>query len=459
MRNLVRRELYRAKGSLMSNARHSSFLKIALIPSLLCLCSWVESPGQTSSPPLQIKDRKKQSSAEQKALAEDINNLEEDVANLLKSLEEYAENKESASVEKNGELQPVSKSKTDEPQFLAKTPSPSEKTSAGKKPRKITPSARGCPEEDGLKIIGEFLYWRAFEDNLLVAANETTSGPSDSTSQNTTLITLQPSFKPGFRVGAGYNATYDDWWVDAIYTWYQTRTRVSATNPNVLMNNNPGIVSLIFADPIGGTVVFAGFVDSRWKLHYNVIDLELGRNFYISKNLSLNPFASIRGSWMRQSIHSSAVGITQSQFILFTPSIATSSQKQTFWGVGPRLGLNTHWLFGNSGVGFFLNGSASLLYAGFSYDNFTSFQNTEAPFKLVEEFSHTSYKRINANAELFLGFDYGHCWKDEALFLNVYAGYSATYWWGQNRMFTSNNLYSAGDLIFHGLTLGFDFEF
>ncbi len=79
--------IWEKKEFVMSKSLPSHLAKFSMVTALLCLCSWAESPGQTSSPPLQIKDRKKQSSAEQKGLVEDINSLEEEVANLLNSLE------------------------------------------------------------------------------------------------------------------------------------------------------------------------------------------------------------------------------------------------------------------------------------------------------------------------------------------------------------------------------------
>ncbi len=273
--------------------------------------------------------------------------------------------------------------------------------------------------------------------------------------QQGSTIELQPGFKPGFRVGAGYNCKYDDWWVDALYTWYQTRKKVEVTDPDALLPNN-ALIPLVLLNPISGLVTATNF-NAQWKLHYNVVDLELGRNFYVSKHLALNPFASLRGAWMLQKITTFSIGKLVSSSQPNSPVNVTTSQKQTFWGVGPRLGLNTHWLFGMSGFGFSLNGCASLLYSGFSYTQ-ASFLSSSLGTTTTGSFKN-SFKRIRANAELFAGFDYGHCWKDQVLYLDVYAGYSAVYWWNQNLMITANNLYPSGDLLFHGLTLGFDLEF
>ena len=36
---------------------------------------------------------------------------------------------------------------------------------------------------------------------------------------------------------------------------------------------------------------------------FNIFDWELGRNFWVSKALSLRPFLGLKGGWIHQSIH------------------------------------------------------------------------------------------------------------------------------------------------------------
>ncbi len=343
-----------------------------------------------------------------------------------------------------------------------------QKAGKKKKPqteRVITPSARGC-KGNGVRVMGEFLYWRAFEDELQFgtsdfSTNTTLSSGATAASTSEKPLDFKAKFKPGFRVGIGYEMGYDDWALDAIYTYYKTHSSLSNSTSTI-----PSITTLptsflfdIMNFPISGSNLQTTQFDAKWNLHYNVLDLQLGRNFYISKHLTLCPFASLRGAWIPQTVRISGAGATRSSHgvVGLIPFTAFSQQKQHFWCVGPRLGLNTHWLFGKTGLGMFLNGEGSLLYSGYSYRFHV---NTTSASDIDDTYYHDVYKRVRLNAELFLGLDYGHCWEKHRLFLDIFAGYNLVYWRSQNEMFNpQTNTILNGDLVFHGLTCGLVFAF
>ncbi len=314
----------------------------------------------------------------------------------------------------------------------------------------ILPSARNCSNEWGLTVFGEFIYWKTFEDELILGL---LSSSNSQTSIEVELANFHPNFKPGFRVGLGYNCVFDDWSVNAIYTRYRNHQTIQSPFVQLLYNLSiPGQESQVSASEFS----------ARWKLLYDVLDLELSRDFYVSKYLALRPFISARGARIRQRINTGVLGMVPDDF---APSGSVSAsvaigQRLKFWGIGPRIGLDTHWLFGKSGWGFLLNGEASILYSGFHYTFDTQETDQTIPVTQTNLLYDDVYKRIRFNGELFAGFDYHHCWKDSACSLALFAGYSVIYWWNQNQFVMNSPLfYPNGDLAFHGIDFGFELEF
>ncbi len=302
----------------------------------------------------------------------------------------------------------------------------------------VLASARGC-DMNGPTATVEFLFWRAFEDQLLIAINQgsTVSKPLD----------FRPSVKPGFRVGIGYNLPYDDWSLDVLYTYYYSHKSIKST----------GTIYLIQDSEIGtGPQFDATFLHSSWRLHYNILDGNLGRSFYVSPNLSLQPFISIRGAWIRQKIKSFSTGTDTDDTGAASASIFESVH---YTGVGPRIGIDTHWLFGKTRFGFQLNAAGSLLYSRYkTYSNIlTITEDGTSGLDII--IKNKPYHSIRPNAEFYAGLDYSRCWPEHDFFLRYYLGYSLSYWWSQNQMVTPSNLTPNGDLGLHGLTTGFEFDF
>ncbi len=324
----------------------------------------------------------------------------------------------------------------------AKKVQPKPKQKAKEAP--ITTSAHLC-KGSAFTAMAEFLYWRAFEDQLL---NILPIYPSVSGSTNivqTNITSFKTRYDPGFKVGLGYDFRYDNWSVNAIYTYYQTRKSLSLS-----FDPNSGNFIILPTSQLPGSPLFTGqSVSSKWKLHYNILDGELSRSFFVSRRLALRPFAGIRGAWINQKIDTMASGSVNQT--VSTPFI---QQHLKHWGVGPRLGVDTHWLFCDTGLGLFFNASGSLLYSGYNY-HFND-EDTTASSTI---FYHTNYRRLCSNAELFAGLDYAYCWKDSEISLDSYIGYSVNYWWRENELSSLNDVFLEGDLGLQGLNIGLRVSF
>src|SRR5262249_26865477 len=77
---------------------------------------------------------------------------------------------------------------------------------------------------------------------------------------------------------------------------------------------------------------------SRWHVHYYVLDLEVGRRYFVSKYLAFRPQFGIENAWICQ---------RRRYHILKDPKTFAENiyGKNNFWGIGPRAGCEGTWFF------------------------------------------------------------------------------------------------------------------
>ena len=286
--------------------------------------------------------------------------------------------------------------------------------------------ARSAPNAYGAAMEFEFLWWSAQNNGFIVAYNQknsdfvTPAEPGDSGS----VLRLHPEWDPGFRFGIGYNSVYDRWDLFANWTWYANHTTrddaATGSFPQGFYTVNPDY-SPADADPFD-----YGLLHGSWQLWHNSVDLELGRAFYITQKLSLRPHWGVRGAWLRQKFLSR-----------FTdPRHDTSSYrdeyhyKNDFWGVGPRLGLNTDY---HIGMGFSVigRGAASLLYGQskaeiFEKTQFAEDSATELAVKMEDYLT-----QLAPAFQLYLGLGWEACVQSDRVFFGIDAGWETNYYGNQ----------------------------
>jgi hypothetical protein len=353
----------------------------------------------------------------------------------------------------------------DQLQLLADSQKAQKKEKKEKKPTPppVNPTARTCPDGYGFTTMAEFTYWNAFDDGLTVAFQVNSDKSTNSSSIRP--LTMDSDWQPGFRVGIGYNAVYDDWWTDLNYTYFRSRDTISR---NPFTKNSIFLVSILENPLVNqGNNLSTNDFNLHWKLGVDLLDLEMGRNFFVSNRLSLSPFASVRGVWIRRHIKVNSDGTqdTQSNSSTGRQTITQNwtdslRMKQDIWAVGPRIGVNTRWLFGKSGFAFFMNADGALMYSGITVhdkENNTTVDSTNGTQNQTATLKKTLH-RVMPNLSLFGGLDYQHCWSDSDFALHVYAGYSITYFWNQEYFYTPTNLNPQGNLGLQGLNAGLKFE-
>lgn len=214
----------------------------------------------------------------------------------------------------------------------------------------------------GMIFSVDFLYWYARETNLSYAAKITSYDIADTFDTLSSTIygapaskSVNTSWSPGFRVALGWQSDCDGWDWLLSWTWMQnskkSSTSASLANGQHLLNQwvNGSLQQGLFASTLGGTgkPLFFDNVSARWKLkQYDVIDLVVGRKYWLSRHMAMRPFAGLRGNWFdttftTNSSNSLTVG-TELVGISLKDKFANKS-----WGVGFVVGFEPTWYFSN----------------------------------------------------------------------------------------------------------------
>ena len=145
-----------------------------------------------------------------------------------------------------------------------------------------------------IAITVALLAWQADQDGLEYAIDNQVFG-DDSFTDNASLTNLiDASYKTpgkswdvGVKLGVGYANPCDGWDVSLLWTYFQNKTK---THVEAEQLNNHTLLPLWSAFQFPSTAIapnlFATDIETCWKLHLNLIDLELGRNFWVSHYLS-----------------------------------------------------------------------------------------------------------------------------------------------------------------------------
>jgi hypothetical protein len=332
----------------------------------------------------------------------------------------------------------------------------------------VTPNA-GPRVRDGYDFVVEaaFTYWTAHQDGLAYAFVQDvppTRTAFIGTQVPSTKVQL-PSFqwRPGFKVGIGFAPCFDGWDVFLDYTWFRSnnnKSSVAVVNPlgpdvedAYWLVNAPLIRTVV-----RGTDTFNLYeqAHAKWGVQLNIFDLELGRNFYISRRVTLRPYTGLKGMWGRQR-YNVVFGNTNST-IGFTGS-TTMNNRFKNWGIGIRSGMDTAWHFAEE---FSLLGEFAFtaLWEQFKVTRVDQ-TLTDAPFAshpagtITTGVNHKmTYYNLKPVIEMFLGFRWETWTCRESFHFAIDAGWEQQIWFAQNQFLRIEALDSDhGDLGIQGLTV------
>jgi|GEM_PF-3108961 len=252
----------------------------------------------------------------------------------------------------------------------------------------------------------------------------------------------------GFKLGIGYQLPCDSWSVGLEYTYYQTNTHNSYASDFVAdftdSANAPGIQGTLFSPAYSAffdsTTVFddaQNFVKLDWKVQFNQLDLDFGREFYVGRTMALRPHVGLRSLFIDQNynIATSASGfdVLREAFSQTRESIKMSND---FQGIGIQGGLGLSFEIGWSlGVYGEIGGGAT-----FGRARVTQRVNATNQYGVtaldVNQINYTvkdHYDTLLCNADFALGLQWREKINCDENLLTLKLGYEEHIFFGYNR--------------------------
>ncbi|NGX56543.1 MAG: hypothetical protein K1060chlam5_00786 [Candidatus Anoxychlamydiales bacterium] len=293
-----------------------------------------------------------------------------------------------------------------------------------------------------------FLYWEPREDGLELGTDRHAVLANTDYAR---FLDMSFDFKAAFKVLLGYNFEYDNWQTVVRYTRMNMNTSTSATKADAF-----DLVPAWFID--AGSSPNISKITNKWDLDFNIFDWELGRPFYNGKELTMNLFYGLKTGWIDQNLVST---------MIYSSSPVKTTAKSDSWLFGPRLGLNSNFIFCDT-FRIFGDFAASLFYQKFSDVKINEELVTDASSLVIN--TKTTFKNINYATELAIGLGWGTYFDNNNWYFDISAAYELQSYFNQNRMRSlkegidfvtgaTTDWSKPADLVMHGLTLTARFDF
>lgn len=324
----------------------------------------------------------------------------------------------------------------------------------------ITPTAQGCPGSSRPYAIGSFIYWKSQLEKEDIAEKVINRGLDD-------FILIEQKeldfkYSPGLKLGIGYNFKRDYW--DVFLNWTLLNSNKSRkalfSSTHIIQAPNSTVIHFPFPATAGNALI-GGTVHSDWDLHFTTLDFELGRNFFISRNVGLRPFIGLKANWIKWKFKSKYEDFASA----FTPTVMLDPfkgiLKEDNHGVGPRMGINSRWILSSLNFAIIGNCAVSLLYSDLKAN-----KTLDVTPLIPSGFETVAHRHeLKPVLECFLGVDWNHCIRNSCnIFLS--AGYEAQLWWDQSSgdFYTSffnfnSELHAVQALMLQGLTASMGLNF
>lgn len=305
-------------------------------------------------------------------------------------------------------------------------------------------------------IDADFLWWQVGSDDQaygLAADAAYTAVPSN-------MTVLMPSFKwrPGFKVSLGTNFSHDDWTLHAEYTWIRGKAEGSSAAPS-----GGTIVPSLFAT-LDLPAIGAAHASTRTSYQNNVVDLVLGRPFYLGSKLVIKPFFGLKGFWNKLANHKEYTTVsyvyytTDDTNVLYNTGTSDWMREDLtlkIWGVGPRAGTDAHWILGS---GFRIEGdiAANLLYNRLSASGAETSHDAIAGSEVTRVDGHEpKLDSMRPVLESAIGLGWGTYFSHSNWHFDVSAMYEGQFWYHFVRVASE----VGGDMWSHGATVKLRLDF
>ncbi|MBN2480044.1 MAG: hypothetical protein JXA94_07435 [Parachlamydiales bacterium] len=324
-----------------------------------------------------------------------------------------------------------------------------------------------------LILKGDFIYWRAQQIGLFTSVFANKQVDLNKIAPAGNINKIEPNWEPGFKIQLGYKLDHDSWDTNLNWTWLKIKKSQNITGEADRDNDNGIFLLPLWGSGIRGpitnqyfldrTLNLASSIDSILKIDLNILDWELEKDLFLSKNFSIKPFYGVRGLKIDQRLKMDLVSFNSSGALIRVPHAI--KPRSDFLGIGPRGGIDaTYDIFKNFGI--YAIGSVSFLYGRFNckYEDVYE-QNSRLPFEDLINIRDKFYNSISA-VQLASGFNFDFTLVNKKAHLIIQAGWEFNTLFSVNKMqhyqyrYEDENFYREnGDLTLQGLTVNARFDF
>lgn len=310
-----------------------------------------------------------------------------------------------------------------------------------------TASAYPFLESWGLYFSGEAICWKFFlggtDYTYVNKANPISTVFVDR------LEYLDFDWRFAYRFTLGYQLDSPDFDLWSTFTRFTTDQETSVEVPE-------GPNARLFANQNVAQNVDYQRATQSCDFQYNVLDINLGRNFFLRKTFSMHPFIGVRGAKIDERTNTSWTGSVTSDFHY--------KSSNDVWGVGILGGTEARWHF-DSNWSLFGSFLGSLLYGWYDVDT-TIRQNY--PVEVANLSLDSDLRQLIPNMTLDVGASWEYVPCQKRVRYSVSLAYEFQYWWAYNQTLhtkytTTTDLYAwdrlAEDFGMQGVRLNFGLDF
>ncbi len=326
------------------------------------------------------------------------------------------------------------------------------------------------------EISASLLYWKATQDGMVYGAHV----------KGIEREFLSPNFEwhPGFKIGVGYNSPCDGWDIGVEWTNYKgkaanlnqasTTNALSTPSSLVVPADGESLAVLwsafqgtlgVYAPSILATVSsftpFAGELRTSWSAVLNGINIELGRDYWVSKYLTIHPFLGVEYGSIEQNFGMEIFGGYWSEVDLnivigapvFQPALTGEVRVDNdYHGLGVVSGFDLNFYFG-CGWSLYSHLAGAILYGEFNIKHNENIREAESPFsktKILETTNH--FKASRGILDLGLGVEWSTLVSESKYLLTVQLGWEKHLYFHQNQMWRVNRELSTLNLTSIGVS-------
>jgi hypothetical protein len=300
----------------------------------------------------------------------------------------------------------------------------------------------------------DFIWWKTYLANMEYAwagVVDLVNVPRTESVAKGNIKNPDFDFAPGFKVGLGLTFKHDGWDLYGRYTWLNTHSTTHTSGAQ-----NVGLVATFAFDGLSHTALPLTSASVKWEQEFSVIDLELGRNFFISKRLTLRPHVGLKADWIEEEF----TDIYSTSFSRGREVGFTVHRNERVWGIGIRGGLDTVWHFTRS-WGLYGDVAVTALWSDF-HTTLKGVANSNITNLFLEEGIFNTYQKIQQVMpvlEAGLGLIYQLWFHQERNLFFAKVGWEGQIWFDYNQIIQPPLAPKCGSLSLQGLTVEVGFTF